>query len=261
MGMSLIGGGRKGRSLDTKKTARLFGWFFIGTFITSIAAKILFISGVGGNFAHLRYDPATFSEARVQIGAILEFGLIVTNIASAVVIYPLVKRQSEKLALGYVTARVMESAFILVGIMSIMSILSINQAVAGASGATTGTLSLQANAWAHTYDWTFLFGPGLVVGFGNGLILGTLMYKSGLMPRRLAMLGLVAGPMLIVSFVMKLFGVYEDGSGPAALMTLPEIVWELSLCIYPTWKGFRASPITKTVDLREPAVEPKVAMA
>lgn len=247
--------------MDTKKIARLFGWFFLGTFITSIAAKILFVSGVGGSFAHLRYDPATFSETKVQIGAILEFGLIIANVATAVVIYPLVRRQSEKLALGYVTARIMESAFILVGIMSIMSILSIDQAVAGASGDTASMLSVQANSWANTYDWTFLFGPGLVVGFGNGLILGTLMYKSGLMPRRLAMLGLVGGPMLIASFVMILFGVYDNGPGVGGLMALPEIVWELSLIIYPLSKGFRASPITETVDIRDEAPKPSMAMA
>jgi hypothetical protein len=238
--------------LDTRRTALLFGWFFVGTFICSIAAKVLFISGVGGSFSHLHYVSGTFSETKVQLGAILEFGLIVTNIATAVVIYPLVRRQSEKLALGYVTARVMESVFILVGIMSIMSILSINHAVAAANGDVTA-LTTQANSLAHTYDWTFLFGPGLVVGFGNGLILGYLMYKSGLMPRRLAMVGLVGGPLLIVSFVMILFGVYDNGSGPAGLMGLPEIVWELSLCVYPIWKGFRASPITTTVDIREPA--------
>jgi len=180
----------------------------------------------------------------VYLGAILEFALIVTNIATAVVIYPIVKRQSEKVALGYVTARVMECVFILVGLISIMSIVSVSNALAGATGAEATALTAQGNSLAATYDWAFLFGPGLVVGFGNGLMLGYLMYKSGLMPRRLAMLGLIGGPMLILSFVLILFGVYENGSGPSALMALPEIVWELSLGIYPAWKGFRPSPIT-----------------
>jgi Domain of unknown function (DUF4386) len=247
--------------LDIQKTARLFGWFFIGTFITSISAKILFINGVGGDFSSLRFIPDSLSENTVFIAAILEFGVIVTNIATAVVIYPIVKRQSEKVALGYVGARIMESAFIAVGIMSVLSIVSVGNAMAGATGAEAAALAAQGNTLAATYDWAFLFGPGLVVGFGNGLMLGYLMYTSGLLPRRMAILGLIGGPMLILSFVFILFGVYENGSGPAALLAAPEIVWELSLGIYAVWKGFRPSPITQSVDLREPVAEPNVAMA
>ena len=247
--------------MDTQKTARLFGWLFIGTFITSISAKILFINGVGGSFSGLEFIPGDLSKNTVYLAAILEFGVIVTNIATAVVIYPIVKRQSEKVALGYVTARIMESAFIMVGIMSVMSIVSVSDAMAGATGAEATAFAIQGNSLAATYDWAFLFGPGLVVGFGNGLMLGYLMYKSGLVPRRMAMLGLVGGPMLIASFVMILFGVYENGPGIAGLMALPEIAWEASLGIYAAWKGFRPSPITRTVDMREETAKPSMAMA
>jgi hypothetical protein len=249
--------------LDTQRTARIFGWLFIATFVTSIGAKFLFVNGLGGSFSELRFVPSTVSETKVYIGAILEFLLIVTNVGTAVVLYPIVKRQSEGLALGYVGARIMESAFILVGLMSIISMISVSQALAGATGAQATALGVQGSSLAATYNWAFLFGPGLVVGFGNGLILGYLMYKSGLVPRRMAMLGLIGGPMLIVSFGLILFGVYENGSGSASLLALPEIAWEGSLGIYCAWKGFRSSPITKTVDIREPvpAVEPSVAVA
>jgi hypothetical protein len=251
---------KKGSQLDIQRTARLFGWLFIGTFITSIAAKILFVSGVGGSFSELRFIPGDVSENSVYLGAILEFGVIAFNIATAVVLYPIVKRQSEKLALGYVTARIMESAFILVGLMSIISMVSLSSAWAGATGAEATALAVQGDSLAATYDWAFLFGPGLVVGFGNGLILGYLMYRSGLVPRRMAMLGLIGGPLLILSFGLILFGVYENGSGPAFLLALPEIAWEASLGIYAAWKGFRKAPIT-TVDIREgaPVVEPSMA--
>jgi len=233
--------------LDIQKTARLFGWLFIGTFVTSIGAKVLFVNGLGGSFSELRFIPGAVSVNSVYLGVILEFGLILTNIATAVVIYPIVKRQSEGVALGYVTARVMESAFILVGLMSIITMVSVSDALAGATAAEATALAVQGDSLAATYDWAFLFGPGLVVGFGNGLMLGYLMYRSGLVPRRMAMLGLIGGPMLILSFGLILFGVYENGSGPAFLLALPEIAWEASLGIYAAWKGFRPSPITKTV--------------
>jgi hypothetical protein len=245
--------------MDIQRTARIFGWLFIGTFITSIGAKILFVNGVGGSFSHLRFT-GSVSQNKVFAGAILEFGVIVTNIATAVVIYPIVKRVSEKVALGYVTARIMESAVILVGIMSIVSIVSVGQAMTGATGAEATALSVQGSSLASTYDWAFLFGPGLVVGFGNGLMLGYLMYKSGLLPRRMAMLGLIGGPMLILSFGLTLFNVYENGSTPSFLLALPEIAWEATLGIYAAWKGFRPSAMTQEIDLRD-APKPSMAVA
>jgi hypothetical protein len=249
--------------LDTQRTARIFGWLFIATFVTSIGAKFLFVNGLGGSFSELRFVPSTVSETKVYIGAILEFLLIVTNIGTAVVLYPIVKRQSEGLALGYVTARITECAFILVGLMSIVSMVSVSHALVGATGAQATALGVQGSSLAATYNWAFLFGPGLVVGFGNGLILGYLMYKSGLVPRRMAMLGLIGGPLLIVGFVGVLFDAFEPGSSAQAAATAFEAAWELSLGIYCAWKGFRPSPITKTLDIREPvpAVEPNMATA
>jgi hypothetical protein len=198
----------------------------------------------------MRFVPGAGSNTSLQLGAVLEFGLIATNIATAVVVYPLVKRQSATLGLGYVTARIMESVIIAIGLLSLVSVVNINDAL-GAPGADAAALAVQGNSLVSTYVWAFLFGPGLVVGFGNGLILGYLMYRSGLVPRRMAMLGLIGGPLLIISFVLTLFGAYKNGSGPSGLMALPEIAWELSLGIYAAWKGFRPSPIA----------EPSVAIA
>src|SRR3954452_11177924 len=94
------------------------------------------------------------------------------------------------------------------------------------------------------HDLAFQRGPGLVAGIGNGLVLGYLMYRSALVPPRLALLGLIGGPVLILSFLMILMGVYKNGEGPSGLLTLPEAAWELSLGIYCAWKGFRlSSPI------------------
>jgi Domain of unknown function (DUF4386) len=247
--------------LDTRKIGRLFGWFFIATFVTSIPARFLFIDGLGASWQDMRFVPGAGSETSLKLGAILEFGVIAANIATAVVLYPIARRLSERLALGYVAARVVESTFILVGLISIISVVSVSDALVGASGAEAAALTAQGGSLVSTYEWAFLFGPGLVVGFGNGLMLGYLMYRSGLVPRRMAMLGLIGGPMLILSFGFQLFGVYENGSGPSFLLALPEIAWEASLGIYAAWKGFRPSPITKTVDLREPAAVRSMATA
>jgi hypothetical protein len=235
--------------MDVRRTGRIFGWLFIGTFVTSIPARLLFLDGLGASWTNVRSIPGSASVTSLKLGAILEFGLIAFNIATAVVIYPLVKRQSQTVSLGYVAARIMESTFIAIGLMSIISVTNVIDALAGASGVRATALAVQGNSLAHTYEWAFLFGPGLVVGFGNGLMLGYLMYRSELVPRRMAMLGLIGGPLLILSFVLTLFDVYKNGSGPSGLLSLPEAVWEASLGIYCAWKGFRTtSPLAQAPD-------------
>jgi Domain of unknown function (DUF4386) len=220
---------------------------FIGTFVTSIPARLLFINGLGASWSDMRFIPGDTSEASLKLGAVLEFGLIVTQIGTAVVIYPLVRRQSETVSLGYVTARIMESVFAAIGLISIISVVNVADALVSASGAEAAALGASGNSLVKTYDWAFQWGPGLVAGIGNGLMLGYLMYRSALVPRRMALLGLIGGSLLILNFVLKLCDVYKDGSAAAGLLTLPEAAWELSLGIYCAWKGFRLdSPIAQS---------------
>jgi Domain of unknown function (DUF4386) len=223
-------------TLDQKR-ARVFGVLFLITFVTSIPALALYqpvlddpvgyIAGAGHN-------------NRILFGALLELLLIVANIGTAVVIFPIVRRQSEELALGYVTARLFECTFILVGILAVLGIVTLQEEVAGAAeGSVAYTL-------AAIKDWTFLLGPGWVVGWGNGLILGYLMYKSELVPRRAAWLGLVGGPLIILSGTLVLFGVDHPSGTLQGIATIPEFLWELFLGVYCTVKGFRpSSPILR----------------
>ena len=158
-------------------------------------------------------------DKQVLLGALLELLLIIANIGTAVVIFPIVRRQNEELALGYVTARLFECTFILVGILCMLGIITLRNQVAGPSEGTV------AYTLAAIKDWTFLLGPGWVVGWGNGLILGYLMYSSGLVPRRATWLGLIGGPLIIVSGTAVMF----TGNHPSntlhslqAIVTIPE---------------------------------------
>lgn len=230
--------------MDVRRTGRIFGWLFIGTFVTSIPARLLFVDGLGASWTDMRFIPGATSINTLKVAAILEFGLIITQIGTAVVLYPLARRQSETLALGYVSARTIESVFAAIGIISIMSVANIADSLTSAPDADSAALTASANSLVHSYEWAFQWGPGLVAGIGNGLILGYLMYRSALVPPRLALLGLVGGSVLILSHVLILFDVYDNGSSLSGLFTLPEAVWELSLGIYCAWKGFRSeSPV------------------
>jgi hypothetical protein len=231
-------------SLDQKR-ARVFGVLYLITFVTSIPALLLYepvLRDPVGYIAGAGHDN------RVFLGALLELLLIVANIGTAVVIVPIVRRQSEELALGYVTARLFECVFILVGIICVLGIVTLRQQVAGASEGTV------AYTLAAIKDWTFLLGPGWVVGWGNGLILGYLMYRSGLVPPRLALLGLIGGPLLIVSGTAVMFSGNHPGStlrGLQGIATIPEILWELFLGLYCTFKGFNPSSPILRAEARE----------
>jgi hypothetical protein len=219
-----------------RKVALIVGVLFIVTFVVSIGALILynpvlhpatFIGGTGG-------------ATRVRLGAVCELILIIANIGTAVVLFPILKRQSEGLALGFVTARVVESAFIAIGIVSLLAVVTLRQKAAGADA---GSLVTDARALVGVRDWTFVLGPGFVVGVGNGLILGYLMYRSGLVPRGMAMLGLVGGPLICISGIAVVLDIIDKGGAAQSIATIPEFLWELSLGIYLTVKGFKASPI------------------
>jgi hypothetical protein len=227
--------------MDLQRTGRIFGWLFIATFVTSIPARLLFVEGLGASWDDMRFVPGEGSETTLKLAVLLELALIFFNIATAVVIYPLVRRQSETVSLGYVTARIMESVFIAVGVVSIIAVVDVMDALPGAGRVEATALAVEGNSLVNTYEWAFLFGPGFVVGIGNGLLLGYLMYRSELVPRRMAMLGLVGGPLLLLSFVLQLFDVYENGSAGSFFLALPEIAWEASLGIYCAAVGFRPS--------------------
>jgi Domain of unknown function (DUF4386) len=216
---------------SSQTLARIAGALFVITFLTSIPAVLLydsilndtdFIVGGGG------------SDTPVFAGAFLELLLIVANIGTALALFPIVKRQNEGIALGYVAARVMECALIVVGIVSLLAITTLRQ-----DGGDASTLVPIGESLVALHDWTFVLGPGFVVGIGNGLMLGYLMYRSGLVPRGMAILGLVGGPLIVASGTLVVFGVFEQGGVGQGIATIPEFLWEASLGIYLLVKGFR----------------------
>jgi hypothetical protein len=235
---------------STRKIALVAGVLFLITFATSIPALWAF-QPVLDNPAG--YIAGAGSDNRIFFGAFLELLLIVANVGTAVVLFPVLRRQSETLSLGYVTARLVECTFIAIGLVSVLAVVSLSQDPASAAtvgqdaASAGGGASADGVALAAIKDWTFVLGPGFIVGVGNGLILGYLMYRSGLVPGKMAMLGLVGGPLVCLSGIAVLFDVFEQGGTGQGIATIPEFLWELSLGIYLTVKGFKPSPILDPV--------------
>ena len=220
-----------------RKIALVTGVFFIFTIIPApIAAFILYAPVLNDP----NYIVGAGADTIVKLGAFLEVIIAIAIIGTAVTLFPIVKRQNEGFALGYVAARVLESTVIVVGIISVLSVVTLRQDFAGAAGADAASLTTAGKSLVAIHDWTFLFGPGLMPGV-NGILLGYLMYTSRLVPRPLALLGLVGGPLLFASGIAVLFGVIEVGSVWQGISTLPVAAFEVLLGIWLIVKGFNPS--------------------
>ena len=165
-----------------QRAARITGVLFLLTFVTSIGALAL--------FQPVLDDPAGYiagggSDNRILLGALLEALLIVTNMGTAVVLFPILRRQNETLALGYFATRVVECTFIAIGLFAVLGVVTLQEDSPEAADLAVSLAAIK--------DWTFLLGPGFIVGIGNGLILGYLMYRSGLVPRGMTWLGMIGG--------------------------------------------------------------------
>lgn len=224
-------------SPQERRTALVAGALMAATFVTAVVALALYDPVLGDP----GYVLGEGEDGRVRAGALLEVLLMAANVGTAVVIFPVVRRYSETLALGYVASRVIEAAVIGVGAIALLSVLTLRDDLAASIGGDAAALEIAGRNLVAVHDWTFLFGPGFCVGV-NGVLLGWLMYRTGLMPPGLALLGVVGGPLIFVSSAAVLLGAYEQ-DGAHLAFSLPEIAFEASFAIYLIVRGFRPSRV------------------
>ena len=216
-----------------RKTALAAGTLYLITFATSIPARIL--------FGPVRNDPNYIlgpgADTQILFAGLLELLLAFSCIGAAVALYPVIKRQNHGVALGFVGSRTLEAAIIVTGAIALLSVVSLRQ-----SGAGVDALGA-SHALVATSNWAFLFGPGFMAVV-NAMLLGSLLYRSGLVPRIIPLIGLIGAPLLLASDVAVLFGVWAQTSPFSLLATVPIALWEVSLGVWLVVKGFRPSPIT-----------------
>jgi hypothetical protein len=214
-----------------RKTALIAGLLYLLTFV-SIPTLALY-----GSVHDPNYILGPGPDAPVLVGGVLEVIVALAGIGTAVVLYPVLKRQNEPAALGLVGSRVLEAAGILAGVACLLTIVSLREAGAGNGALVTG------QALVALYDRINLLSQSLMPVV-NDLLLGYLLYKSRLVPRVLPVLAFIGAPLLLVSDAAVLFGVVERVSALPAIAVLPVALFEFSLGVYLTVKGFRPSPIT-----------------
>ncbi|MFF3856267.1 DUF4386 domain-containing protein [Micromonospora sp. NPDC002575] len=221
-----------------RRTALVAGVFYLITFLASLPAVAL----IDPVLSNPDYVVSAGSDTRVIAGCLLDIVNAAACVGTAVALFPVVRRQHEAAALGFVTARVLEAAIIVVGVASLLTVVTLRQEFATTAGADAPTLVAIGASLVAVRDWTFLLGPGLVPA-ANALLLGYLMYRSALVPRIIPLLGLVGAPLLVASAVATMFGLNEQDSPLSAVLTIPVAAWELSLGAWLVVKGFRPAPI------------------
>jgi hypothetical protein len=231
---------------STRKTAFVAGALYLLTFV-SIPTLFLY-----SQVREATYIVGSGPDTRVFIGGVLEMIVALACIGTAVALYPVVKRQNEGVALGFVGVRTLEAAMIFAGVFSLLAVVGVRQAGAGTGALATG------QALVGLHDWTFILGQSLLPAV-NALLLGSLLYQSRLVPRVLPVLGFIGAPLLVASSLATMFGANEYGSAISGLAALPIALWELSLGIYLVVKGFRASGLRQLGFVPAPADELKQA--
>jgi hypothetical protein len=224
---------------STRRTALVAGLFYLITFAASIPAVFL-LAPVLNNAGYIAGPGA---DTRVLWGCFLDLVNALACIGTAVALFPVVRRQNEAVALGFVTSRMLEAAIIVIGVVSLLAVVTLRQDLAGIPGTDTASLVTTGRALVAVRDWTFLLGPGLMPGI-NAVLLGYLMYRSGLVPRLIPALGLIGAPLLIASAIAALFRSDHPVPALAVIATVPIFAWELSLGLWLVIKGFKRSPNT-----------------
>jgi Domain of unknown function (DUF4386) len=224
---------------STRKTALVAGVCYLITFVSIPAPYGLY----GPVRNHRDWILSSGSHTGLLVGALLEVIVALAGIGTAITLYPVVKRQNEGFALGFVAARIVEAGMIFTGVLSLLSLVTLRQDLGGAAGANAASLVTVGASHVAIYNWTFLLGQTLMPGI-NALLLGTLLYRSRLVPRIIPVLGLIGAPLLIAGVIARLFGAGTLVTAGA----LPIAAWEFSLGVWLVVKGFRPSPITAGMD-------------
>jgi hypothetical protein len=199
-----------------RRTALVAGIFYLVTFVASIPAVFLLAPVLDDP----NYIVSAGADAQVTAGAVLDLVNALACIGTAVALFSVVRLEHEGLALGFVTTRMFEAAVIVIGVVSLLAVVTLRNPVA--TGAEATSLVTAGAALVAVRDWTFLIGPGIVPGL-NALLLGTLMYRSRLVPRWIPILGLIGAPLLISAAVGRMFGVNGETSVWSAIGLLPDL--------------------------------------
>ena len=219
-----------------KSNAKITGWLFIVAAVSSIIGLKLYDPILSDNnfivSANNHYNQIIF-------GAINELILVVSATGTGIMLYPLLKRYNESMGIGYLSFRMLEAVFIMIGLLSILTVLSISESYV--DGAITDKANAQnlGLSFISLHKWTFMLGPNFMLSI-NTFIYSFVFYKTKIIPSNLARLGLLASFLIMTAAILELFGVIQQISTWGILLALPIALYEMTLAIYLITKGTKA---------------------
>lgn len=221
--------------IATRNTARAAAVFYFITWVTSIVGLTMY----GSILDPAIYSFDSISKSHIATGAFLEILAALANIATGLALYPIVKRQSENFALGYVVLRTLEAGIMIIGTLPLLALLTLNRDIPK-NDATAGIQS----AFIAMHNFSFILGPSITCGV-NTMVLAFVLHRSGLVARFIPLLGMTGGAIVFVSGTLQMFGVVNQVSVASALMALPVFSWEISLASFLFFKGFKESALNR----------------
>ncbi|MEV4230425.1 DUF4386 domain-containing protein [Streptomyces bobili] len=210
-----------------RRSAVAVGSLFLLTEVAAIAGAVLYrplLGAAGGRLAQ-------GADTRALLGVLCEVVLVAAVAGTGAALFPVLRRHGEGLALGYAFGRLLEAAVIALGTVAVLALVTLRRD-ADAQEAAGADVALAA-----VHDWTFLLGPNIALGL-NTVLLAYLAYRARLVPRFIAVLGLIGGPLICASAVAVMFGVYAQLSVAGSAAALPVFAWELGLAGWLLVRGF-----------------------
>jgi hypothetical protein len=222
-----------------RKSAIVIGVLFIAAAVFSILGLVSY-GPILNNPEYMTKGPT--SENQIVLGAIFEMITAVTVAGTAIAFFPILRKHNETIALGYVGGRLLEAVLIIIGLVSILTLLTLRQEFASGVALTASSLQTADRLLRSTHAWSFILGPNFMLGI-NTLLYSSVLYRTRLIPRALATLGLVGAVSVFVAALLELFGVIDQVSAWGAVLSLPVGVYEMALAVYLIAKGFKLSAI------------------
>ncbi|MCM3781964.1 DUF4386 domain-containing protein [Neobacillus mesonae] len=217
-----------------RRNGILIGIFYIVAAVTSVIAVISYEPVLSEQWY---LSVANGFKTKVMFGVLNDLMLVLTAVGTSVMLFPYLRRWNEQLALGYLCFRFMEAVLIAVGVVSILGLVQLSIYYEANSLTSVENLNEIGYMLQAFHRWTSMLGPNFMLGINTALY-SYLLFRTGLVPRTLALFGIITAVLVFIAGLLELFGIIEPLSAVKGLIALPVGVYELSLSVWLIAKGF-----------------------
>lgn len=219
---------------SNRKTAIIVGVLFILAAVSSIIGLLLYDPILNGPDYLMK---GSEHANQVILGAVMELILVCSAIGTSIMLFPLLRKHNESIALGYVCFRFLEAVIIIIGIISVLSLLTLSQDFVKATDPNASSYQASGILLKAVHGWTFMLGPNFMLGI-NTMMCSYLLYKSRLVPRFISFMGQTGATLIFIAALLEMFGIILQLSTWGAVLAIPVALYEMTLAVWLIVKGF-----------------------